>query len=435
MAFVIQNSDALAVSQLRKDALEIVQAGYEAIDTRSVLTEDVKLEGDTLTIANHTYALAPEQKVWVAGAGKCAIAGAAALEEILGERIAGGVIIDVADEVNCLPFKKIQCFLGTHPKPSAVNVDASKHLVGTLEGLGENDIVIILVSGGGSTLLCLPEEPVTYETEVQIFNELTDAAATIQEMDTLRKHLSLARGGGLAKAAYPARVIGLIFSDVPGNDVSFISSGPTVQDETTIKDAQSVIEKYNVSALAGMPLLETSKDAKYFARVHNELLVTNIRALDAMARALRARGYTPRIVTDRFSGEARRVADDVIAALADAEPATALLYGGESTVTLGEHAGKGGRNQELALAALAHIKPNEIIVAFSSDGHDNTDYAGALCDNITKEHAAARALSVEEYLRSHRSYDFFTVTGDALLTGYTGANVSDLIIGITARLT
>lgn len=430
MVSIIQDEDVLGVTQLRRDALTIVKSGYEAIDTRVVLSKYVTFSGSTLTVAGHTYSLRKNQKVWVVGAGKCAIAGASALEGILGNRIEGGVIIDVADTGNYLPLKKIEYFLGTHPRPSEGNTKASQCLVDVLELLTEDDLVIVLVSGGGSTLLCLPEAPLTCDMEASVFTKLTEAGANIQEMNTVRKHLSRVRGGRLAYSAYPAQVIGLIFSDVPGNDLSFISSGPTVQDSTTVKDAQDVVEKYHVSTLEGVPFLETPKDEKYFAHVQNELLVTNVRALDAMAKTARTFGYTPRIVTDSFHGEARDIASEVVDSLAEAAPATVLLYGGESTVTLGNHAGKGGRNQELALAALAHISSNEIIIPFSSDGRDNTDSAGAICDSITREHAEALSLDINEYLTKHSSYDFFAKTKDSLVTGYTGANVSDIIIAL-----
>ncbi|HEX8946762.1 MAG TPA: DUF4147 domain-containing protein, partial [Candidatus Paceibacterota bacterium] len=428
MTATIRNAEELGQTPLRRDALAIAEAAYAAIDTHIVLQEAVRLEGDVLTVAGNTYTLPPGKGVWVVGAGKSSIIAAASLEEILGARIAGGVIIDVADTGHRLPLKNLEGFIGTHPKPSEQNAAAAARLLEVLRPLGEDDVVIALVSGGGSTLLVHPEAPVTVATEVAVFEELTAAGASIEEMNTVRKHLSKARGGGVAAAAYPAQVISLVFSDVPGNDLEFISSGPTVRDDTTVADAEAVIKKYHVQALSGMPLLETPKEEKYFARVHNELLVTNVRALEAMKRAARARGYTPQIVTDRFSGKAHEIAAQVAAALRAAAPGTALLYGGESTVTLGIHVGRGGRNQELALAGLAHIADDELILPFSSDGHDNTDNAGALCDSMTKAHAVTYALDTSDYLDAHRSYDFFTTTGDALITGYTGANVSDLII-------
>ncbi len=343
------------------------------------------------------------------------------------------MVVDVSDATHRLPLKKIEGLIGTHPEPSQKNRDAAKRIVDVLSALTEDDIVIEIVSGGGSTLLCLQNDAMTCFNEAEAFRELTDGGATITQMNTVRKHISTARGGWLAKVAYPAKLIGLIFSDVPGNDLSVISSGPTVKDITTIADAEKIINKYNVHAFPKEALIETLKEDMYFDSVRNILLMTNQRPLTSMKHVAQTLGYTAHIMTDRYSGEASDVIKDVQAELEKAPHGTVFLYGGESTVTLGEHAGKGGRNLEMALAGLPHIGENEIIVPFSTDGHDNTDFAGGICDTITREHAIQHRLPIETYLREHRSYDFFTETGDALITGNTGANVSDIIVSIIAR--
>ncbi len=434
MPSIIKNLDSLSVTPLRRDALAIVSAGYDAINTRTVLRETVILTENTLTISGKIYPLSPQQKIWVVGAGKCAIESAAALEDILDNRLAGGVVVDVSDSIKCLPLKKIECLIGTHPEPSQKNEQATKRIVDVLSSLTKDDIVIEIVSGGGSTLLCLPNKAMTCADEAEAFKELTDAGATITEMNTLRKHISTARGGWLAKTAYPAQLIGLIFSDVPGNDMSVISSDPTVKDLTTVTDAERIIDKYKLHAFSKEALIETPKEDAYFASVQNVLLVTNERALTKMKCVAEDLGYTARIVTDRYSGEAVDIAKEVQDELTKAPRGNVFLYGGESTVTLGEHAGKGGRNLEMALAGLSTIGDDEIIIPFSTDGRDNTDFAGGICDKITKEYAIQNRLPIESYLREHRSYDFFTKTGGALITGNTGANVSDIIIGITARI-
>ena len=434
MVSIIKNFDALSVTPLRKNALTIVSAGYDAVNTRTALHEAVTITENSLTVSGNVYPLSPTQKIWVVGAGKCAIEGAAALEDILGDRLAGGVVVDVSDSTNCLPLKKIEGLIGTHPEPSQKNEQATKRIVGVLSSLTKDDIVIEIISGGGSTLLCLPNDAMTCDDEAEAFKELTDAGATITELNTIRKHISMARGGWLAEVAYPARLIGLIFSDVPGNDISVISSGPTVKDTTTIVDAERIIDTYKLHAFPKEALIETPKEDIYFTSVQNILLVTNMRALTSMKSIAEKLGYTAYIITDRYSGEASDVIKEVQAKLKKAPRGTVLLYGGESTVTLGAHAGKGGRNLEMALAGLSQIGENEIIAPFSTDGHDNTDFAGGICDTITKGHAKQNRLPIEVYLREHRSYDFFVETGDALITGNTGTNVSDIIIGMTARV-
>ena len=268
--------------------------------------------------------------------------------------------------------------------------------------------------------------------ESALFKELTAHGATIQDINTVRKHISSARGGGLARAAYPAEILSLIVSDVPGNDIAFISSGPTVQDSSTITDAKEVLARYNIT-ISNITFIETPKEEKYFERVTNLLFLTSKDALDAMKDEAAKRGYETEIVDDHFSGEAREVGRAVVEKLHDASQKTALLYAGESTVTLREvrpPSQAGGRNQEIALASLETILDDEIILPFASDGHDNTDYAGAIGDSISRAHASEHNLSIAEYIVAHRSYEFFSITGDALSTGYTGSNISDLIIAL-----
>jgi glycerate-2-kinase len=270
----------------------------------------------------------------------------------------------------------------------------------------------------------------TCEDESGLFNGLTARGAPIQDLNTVRKHISRARGGALAAAAYPAEVVSLIVSDVPGNDLAAIASGPTVLDASTVADAQAVLAKYGITDAANVELMETPKEPKYFERVTNMLFLSNQDALTAMLGEAVQRGYAASIADDRFTGEARELGRTIVEKLHASPGNMALLYAGESTVTLGEHHGEGGRNQELALSVLEHIRNGELILAFASDGRDNTAHAGAIADEITSAHAREKNLSAEEYLDAHRSYDFFTTAGDALMTGYTGSNVSDLIVAL-----
>ncbi|MDZ4227020.1 MAG: DUF4147 domain-containing protein, partial [Patescibacteria group bacterium] len=372
------------------------------------------------------------RRIFFVGVGKCAAAAAEALEGILGERITGGIALDVAIPPLC-KTERIECILGTHPSPSEVNANGTKRIIEMLSGLEEGDLAITLVSGGGSTLLCSPTGSLTCLSESALLGELFRRGATIQEINTLRKHISLARGGGLAKAAYPAEVLGLVISDVPGNDLSFIASGPTVRDETTIADAMVVIKGHGLSGISEGDLAETPKEEMYFKRVHNTLLVSNRDALEAMKGMASERGYSAEIVIDELTGEAKDAAREVLARLRAASAKSAHLYGGETTVALGSSDGIGGRCQEFALALLDGVAEDEIIVPFSSDGRDNSDAAGAIADTVSASHADELGVSAGVYLREHRSYDFFKETGDALKTGYTGSNVSDLIVALKAQ--
>ena len=424
----IQNFDLLATNALRLDALSIAEAGYAAIDIGAALRRTLRVEHDELRVHDTTYRLGGRRAFFV-GVGKCAFAAAGAIETLLGDSLEGGIAFDVSS-AGRHNFTKIEAHIGTHPLPSEVNEHATKRIIEFLSDREENDLVIMLISGGGSTLLCLHEAPMTCTDESSLFNELTAKGASIQDINTVRKHLSHARGAALAAAAYPAEVVSLIVSDVPGNDIGYIASGPTIIDSSTAADAKAILAHYGIASSAGINFIETPKEQKYFERVTNILFLTNHNALSAMRDEAVQRGYEAEIVDERFTGEARDLGRVLVRKLHDARAKTALLYAGESTVTLGASSGAGGRNQEMALAALQDIRGDELLLPFASDGHDNTDHAGALGDEATRAHARAQKLSIEEYLDSHCAYDFFSATGDALMTGYTGSNVSDLIIAI-----
>lgn len=419
----IKNFSDLTVNDSRRVALEIADVGLEAIDTKKVIVENIRLEAGGLRIKDKSFPLG-KGRIFVFGVGKCSLDAASALEEILGDKIFGGAVIGIRPEAR---LKKIKYFQGDHPLPSQKNVAATSELITGLKGLTENDLVLMVVSGGGSALLCQPNG-FGVEEEINLTENLLKSGADIKEINTIRKHISLARGGNLAKYAYPAKVVSLIFSDVPGGALEFISSGPAVLDSTTIADAKIILAKHGLNFNESW-LAETPKDPKYFEKVENILLVSNQIALEAMAEKARGLGYNPQIKTAVLTGEAQEVAVEILNELHRAGSKDILLYGGETTVTV-KHNGKGGRNQELALAALEGIKAGELILPFSSDGRDNTDSAGAICDIITKEKAQAAGLEPEDYLERNDSYNFFVKTGDQVVTGSTGSNISDLIIAV-----
>jgi len=430
MSEKIKNFASLATTPERKSALLIAEAGLQAIDTSKIIREAVTLDKSVLKILNKEFPLAELGKIVIIGIGKCSLRATEVLEDVLGDRISDGVTIDVKPETESR-LKKIRYFRGTHPFPSDKNIEASKQLVQILSGLKENDLVIAIVSGGGSTLLCLPEQG-DCSKEKKLLGLLFEAGADIQEINTIRKQLSLARGGFLAKYAFPSSLVALIFSDVPGGNPAFISSGPTMQDVTTVEDAMAITAKYNISQtcdILNCGLIETPKDKKYFAKVSNLLAVSNELALDAMAEKARELGFQPEIFPTGLSGEAR-VAGETIADKIHAAPSHSMfLYGGETVVKV-DHKGRGGRNGELALSALQFVKDDELIMTIASDGRDNGDYTGAIADTITKEKATKAGLDIENHLRNHDPDPFFEKTGDYLLSGDTGSNVSDLLIAI-----
>ena len=427
----IRNRAALASTPHRRAALAIAEAGLEAIDTGAAIRRAVALESDTLRVASETLPLPPRCRVRLVAVGKCATAAAAALVEVLGERLADGFVLDVA-EPPAHPAARIRHLRGTHPLPSAANVAATREILGFLEGGRPDDLVLCVVSGGGSTLLCLPPDGASFENERSVLQALIRAGARIEEINTVRKHASLARGGRLASAARPARVVGLVFSDVPGGTIDLVASGPTVLDPSTVADAERVLARYGLPASAGptrLPLVETPKDAAVFAAVRNVVLVSNQLALEAMAAAARRAGFAADVRTATLAGEAREAAARVVRELRAAPPGTAHLYGGETTVTV-RGDGRGGRNLELALAALRDVRADELVLTLATDGHDNGDLAGAIADAVTRRDAQRAGADPAASLAANDSYGFFERVTHALETGITGGNVADLVVAL-----
>jgi len=423
----IKNFKKLAVTKERKKLLEIIEAGLEAIDTKKAIAKFIKIEKGKLLIQNHSFSLKNAERIVVIGIGKCALEAGAALEKILGKRLTDGIVLDVNDG----ELKKIQTYTGDHPLMSPRNISATKKIIELLSELNEKDLVIFVVSGGGSALLSQPRGFSCFE-ESAVIDSLMKSGADIYEINTVRKHMSLARGGFLAKYAYPARVISLIFSDVIGDNLEFIASGPTVKDTTTIEQAKQILEKYKISEKCDfLPayLIETPKEAKYFERVKNILFISNQTALEAMSEKSLELGFMAKICKNNLSGEARSVAKEIVDELSRENTGMVLLYGGETTVKV-TGKGKGGRNQEMSVSGLRYINDNQMLVSVASDGKDNSEYAGGICDIITKQKAYNLNLDIEGYLTENNSFDFFDKIGEGLKTDDTGSNVSDLIIAI-----
>jgi glycerate-2-kinase len=309
---------------------------------------------------------------------------------------------------------------------------AAEAIVAALAGRTERDLVIFIISGGGSTLLFLPENKVNME-EIPIMNALIDAGATIQEINTIRKHLSYARGGNLAKDAYPARVVSLIFSDVVGDNLEFIASGPTVKDVTTIVDAAAVLAKFDILKKCGLEkcgLIETPKEDKYFEQVSNSLVVSNHGALEAMKAAAEQLGFAAEIRSSELTGEADDVGKMIVEAVRAIPAHSVLLWAGETTVTVHNPAGRGGRNLQLCASALRFVADGEEVLSFASDGRDHGAFAGAICDTITKRAAAEAGVDPEIFRAADDTYALFEKIGNYVMTGDTGSNVSDLIIAL-----
>jgi len=323
----------------------------------------------------------------------------------------------------------IHSYKGDHPFPTETNIDATRKITELLKGLTSDDFVLFIVSGGGSSLLCQPGN-FTCGQETEITKRLEDSGADIHEINIVRKHLSLARGGYLAKYAYPARSLALIFVDIPDRDISYVASGPTIKDTTTVEDARRIIDKYRIDGtISPDDFIETPKDDIFFEKAAHLLFVSNSLGLGAMAAEANAIGYSFQLVTGSLTGNASQTGQHIVKTLAATDGKTALIYGGETTVIV-KKPGKGGRNQELVLSALRFIREGQIIAAVNTDGRDNTDFAGALGDRQTLLKAHKLNLAPERFLVDNESYDFFEKTGDYIKTGPTGANVSDFIVAL-----
>ena len=401
-----------------------MEAGYAALDTRAIMKKTVRITDGTLRVNEQAFDLARFKRLIVIGIGKCAFDAADALEEILGDRITKGVILDVKGGI----LKHLKSYEGTHPFPSEENMMATAAIMALVKNASEEDLVLAVISGGGSALLCWPHD-VRCETLMRITDELFRAGATIQELNTVRKHLSEIQGGQLAKLAYPATVVSIIFSDVPGNDISMVASGPTVMDPTTQEDAARIMAKYDVLKKCELPdceIIETPKDPKYFVRVTNMLIGSNLVALQRMKEKAEELGFHAVICETCLMGEARDVGRPFIAGL---ERGMVFLSGGETTVTV-RGRGKGGRNQEVALGALPYLKEGMVFASFASDGIDNTDAAGAIADGASTARANEAGIEREHYLAANDAYHFFEKLDDLIVTGITGANVSDLMVAV-----
>ncbi len=425
---MIRNSLQLGTTISRKQILRILEAGLAAVETKQLMQNGFFYDAkkDILYIQGKKYPLNQYRHVVFVGIGKVSAKVAEFVESQMLSRITGGVVIDVVPANT----KTIVSRVGTHPLPSTANVSATNEIISMLENLTEEDLVIMVISGGGSSLLTNPQV-ISLDEERKITQALMDAGANISEMNVVRKHLSSVKGGGLAKYAYPASVISLIFSDIPGDDLAQVASGPTVPDKTTVNDAMEIMHKYQILDRCRMDhcgMRETPKESKYFKKVTNLLFCSNQVALQAMERQAHDFGLKVKVWPGSFSGEARDLAKEFMHSL---KPGECLVAVGESVVTIKSHQkGSGGRNQEMALAALVNLPKGVTFATLNSDGHDNSDVAGAIVDYSNLEKAKKLGLDLNTYLDHHDEYGVLSDLGASIMTGLTGINVSDLVVVI-----
>ena len=391
--------------------------------------------------------LRPKGRTIIIGAGKASGAMAKAVEDSWDGPLEGLVVTRYGYRV---PTTRLEVVEAAHPVPDAAGREAAKRIFDLVQGLTKDDLVLCLISGGGSALLALPPEGLTLEDKQAVNKALLKSGATISEMNTVRKHLSAIKGGRLAAAASPAKVVALMISDVPGDDPSIIASGPTVVDPSTNADALGIIEKYSIEIPKAVRERlrnadETPKPGDYrLAFVENIMIATPQASLDAAAEVARRAGVTPVILGDSIEGESRDVAL-VHAGIArqcamrgqPEAPPCVLISGGETTITL-KGKGKGGRNTEFLLALAIALNGMEGIyaVAGDTDGVDGSeDNAGALIDPTTMARAAKAGINAKAMLADNDPWNFFNKIGDLLVTGPTLTNVNDFRAVLIEKLT
>jgi hydroxypyruvate reductase len=438
------------LARQRRHAEAIFRAAVDAVRPDACIARIAQRRGEILSLGQTEIDLTQIDHLYLLGAGKASAAMAAAMEALLGDRITAGRICVKYD--HGAPLTHCTLLEAGHPIPDAAGVAAAEAILELADQAGERDLVICLISGGGSALLPLPLPGLTLADKQATTHQLLASGAAIHDINTIRKHLSAIKGGRLAQAAAPAQVISLLLSDVVGDDLDVIASGPTVPDASTYVDCLAILKRYQLDrrvpagvrrlvaqGVAG-DLADTPKaDDPAFRQVVNIVVGSNLDALTAARERAAALGYPPLVLTSRLEGEAREVARFLSAILTEAQhsgqpqpPPLCLLSAGETTVTL-KGKGKGGRNTELALAAAGHLEGTTecVLLSGGTDGSDGpTDAAGAIVDGQSAAKAAAKGFNLETALADNDSYTVLAATGDLLKTGPTRTNVMDLQIGL-----
>ena len=419
---------------------EILSAGLVAADPREAVLRSVQLEGGSILAAGERF---EAERVFVLAVGKAAGAMARAAEQLLGERLAGGLVVTkYGHEASSV---RLETIFAAHPEPDERGVEAARRAEEFAESLGENDLLLALISGGASALLADPDPEVGLEDMKRLTGALLRSGADIGEINSVRKHVSVLKGGGLVSLAAPAPTLALLLSDVVGDDISSIASGLTAPDPTTLDDARRVLARYAIEPPESVAELlrraeETPKPGDaLFERVANVVCGSGRHAVEAAAEKARGLGYEPLILSTTVTGDARGIASFYAAVIREAlesgnpiGPPCAFLSGGEATVTV-RGDGKGGPNQEFALALALELDGVEGWAAFAADtdGNDGpTDAAGGLASGATAREIREGGVDPGEALENNDAYAALEA-GEALLTtGPTGTNVNDLRVAL-----
>ena len=433
----------------REKALQIFEAAVTAVKPLQLLPSHLFIEHNILHILDEQFLLNTIPNIYIIGAGKASAAMAKVAEEILGNHITAGIV--VTKYAHALPLQKIICMEAAHPLPDEAGIKATIKTIEVVQQAGKNDIVICLISGGASSLWIDIPRNATLADVQQTFNILLQCGANIEEINTIRKHLSAIKGGQLLQHAPEANWFSFIISDVPGDDLSVIASGPTVPDSSSFADVKTIVEKYDLTNKLPASILkhindgiggwvnETPKPGDViFKQVQNKIIGNNRIALQAAAEKATAFGYSTVLVDANMKGDAATTGIEIMnrcKKYSGNKPAC-MLFGGETTVKV-TGKGKGGRNQHLALSALLQLAQNEYFnqhyqLTFLSAGTDGTDgptdTAGAIADKEIARFARKNKIDAQHYFDDNDAYHFFEQTGGLVKTGATQTNVMDIVV-------
>jgi len=449
---LVKNAESTRDREARRLALRAMEVSIRSVDPKRIVESKVKIKGDSLVIDGFKLPLRHFKRVTVIGAGKASGAMAEALERILSDRIDRGVVNIPEGTRSNFQLDRIELHEANHPIPGGKSVAGTERMLELLTGLSEDDIVFCLISGGGSAMMSCPAEGITLRDKQEVTRSLLKCGATIQEINTVRKHLSKVKGGWLAEKACPSTLVSLVVSDVVGDPLDSIASGPTAPDSTTYLDVIHVLKKYDLwkgspasvrmrllKGIRGMVPDTPKSDDLCFKKAFNIVLANNRLACHAAQSALAKSGLKTLHLTSFLEGEARETGLVLASIIREIDAAgrpirrpAALIAGGETTVTV-RGSGKGGRNQETVLSLLEKIAGISGIAAASlgTDGVDGpTDAAGAIVDGKSLSRAVRMKLSPTEFLANNDSYRFFSNMKDLIFTGQTGTNVNDLFVAV-----
>jgi len=433
----------------RELAINALNAALEAADPKVIVKSKVKVKGNSLRIGDLSFSLDEFRNVFVVGGGKASGCMAEALEELLGDRIKDG-IVNVPYACPAYQTRRVRLQRASHPIPDISGVRGAGRMLDLVGQAEENDLIICLLSGGGSSLMPQPCCGVSLRDKRRVTDALLKSGATINEINAVRKHISGFKGGWLAKRAYPATVVNLILSDVVGDPLDSIASGPTVPDPTTFEDAIEILKRHGLWSRAPTSVRRVLLDGKKglipetpkagdraFEKVHNIVVGNTFTASLAAYKSLKSTGLHALLLTSCLEGQARDVgtmlasmAKEVVTSGNPVPKPAGMVAGGETTVTV-VGKGKGGRNQEIALGAALKIDGLDgvVVASISTDGVDGpTEAAGAVADGKTVVRAHELGLDPRRFLAENDSYDFFSRLGDLVFTGPTGTNVCDVSV-------